>query len=50
MPATIQTTETDAPGVVESDTDTAEQPDENGSTGIESETAEPLGAYAVLLA
>ncbi|WP_329108305.1 hypothetical protein [Streptomyces sp. NBC_01439] len=50
MPATIQTTETDAPKVVESGTDIAEQPCANGSTGVESETAELLGAYALLIA
>ncbi|MER0445746.1 hypothetical protein ABR738_14445 [Streptomyces sp. Edi4] len=53
MPAIIETTETDKPEVAESDTEIAT---EDGQTGVggddqgDSDTAEPLGAYAVLMA
>ncbi|MFI9205327.1 hypothetical protein [Streptomyces sp. NPDC053048] len=55
MPAIIETTETDKPKVVESDTELAEEPGESGAAGGEadqgdSDAAEPLGAYAVLMA
>ncbi|UFQ16238.1 MULTISPECIES: hypothetical protein [Streptomyces] len=55
MPAITETTETERPDVVESDVEIAEGP---GETGVaddqanhgDSDIAEPLGAYAVLLA
>ncbi|MFI9585572.1 hypothetical protein ACIHCQ_27850 [Streptomyces sp. NPDC052236] len=55
MPAITETTETEKPEVVESDIEIAEEPDENGAAGGKAhqgdgDTAEPLGAYAVLLA
>lgn len=55
MPAITETTETGKPDVVESDIEIAEKPSENGTAGDKADqgggdTAEPLGAYAVLLA
>ncbi|NUK00313.1 hypothetical protein HRW23_14040 [Streptomyces lunaelactis] len=55
MPAITETPETETPDVVESDTEIAREPGENGAAGDKAdqgagETAEPLGAYAVLLA
>ncbi|WP_406403053.1 hypothetical protein OH805_27315 [Streptomyces sp. NBC_00879] len=55
MPAITETTETEKPDVVESDIEIAEEPAENGAAGDKADqggddTAEPLGAYALLLA
>ncbi|WP_157839055.1 hypothetical protein [Streptomyces flavidovirens] len=52
MRAITETTETEKPDVVESDIEIAEEPGENGAADDEGDgdTAEPLGAYAVLLA
>ncbi|MEU2361812.1 hypothetical protein ABZ616_13950 [Streptomyces noursei] len=55
MPAITETTEADKPEVVESDTEPAENPGENGpadeeADGGDPDTAQPLDAYALLLA
>ncbi|GAA2976095.1 hypothetical protein [Streptomyces fulvorobeus] len=55
MPAITETTETERPDVVESAIEIVEEPGENGAAGDKADqgdgdTAEPLGAYAVLLA
>ncbi|WP_179500036.1 hypothetical protein [Streptomyces sp. WZ.A104] len=48
MPAITETTETDKPEVIVSDTEIADAPGDNDAT--DSVVAEALGAYAVLMA